>query len=141
MNLNLPDSAIILFLCMGIILLILCGVIIATIQISFRWRKEESPKLKSLLAVAFLQVLLGVLTVVVVGAIKNDPVLDLGIGAGVTILSGLFFQKLILKNAWKQTLGSWAIAAALQVVLVPVCSVVMAVGGVSITLLLYPPQF
>jgi len=97
--------------------------------------------LKFLVAIVFLQILLGVTTGFVVRAIKNDPFICVGTGLGITILSGLLFIKLILKYDWKQSLRIWAIAAGLQLVFVPVCLVVMLVGWVMFTLWLYPPQF
>jgi hypothetical protein len=121
-------------------LLVLCGIIAWTNRISFRLRKVELPKWRLLFAFAFLQILLGVLTIFVVRAIKNDPFLDIGSGLGVAILSGLVFIKMILKTGWKQALRVWVIAAGMQLVLVPVCSTAMLVVWVMLSFLLFPPQ-
>jgi len=139
MNQSSLGFAITMCLGLGFILLILCGIITLTTWISFRLRKVESPKLKFLVAIAFLQILLGGLTVFVVKAINDDPFLCFGTGLGVIFLSGLFFIRLIFKYGWKQSLHIWAIAAGMQLVLVPVCSVVMVGGLVGLIFTLYPP--
>jgi hypothetical protein len=135
------QPAITLFLGLGFILLVICGIITATIRKSFGIYKLNIPKLKLMFAVAFLQILLGVMTVFIVKGIKNDPFIAIGTGWGMTILSGLFFLKLILKNSWRQSLGVWALASAMQLVLVPICSAVLLVGWVMLLIWLYPPQF
>jgi hypothetical protein len=121
-------------------LVLLWGVISLTIWISFRLRKVEPPKFKFLFAIAFLQILLGILTIYVVDAINDEPSLYIGTGLGITILSGLLFIKMFLKNDWKQSLRIWAIAAIMQLVFVPVCSVVMLLGFFIIGFMLHPPQ-
>jgi hypothetical protein len=137
----LPYPVLALFFGLGCILLVICGVMTWTTRISFRLGKVEPPKLKFLVAVAFLQVLLGVLTVFALKAVKDDPVIDLGIGLGMIFLSGLFLQKLIIKTGWRQCLRIWCIATLIQLVLVPVCSLFLLVGLYLLLLLLYPPQF
>jgi hypothetical protein len=137
----LPDSSITLFIGLGFILLVVCGILACTIWTSIRLCKVEPPKLKFLFAMVFLQILLGGLTVFGVKSIKNDPLIDIGTGVGITFLSGILFIKLILKNGWKKSLRVWAVATGMQLVFVPVCSMVMAVGWVRLLLLLYPPQF
>lgn len=114
---------------------------IAEITKSFGINKVDIPKLKLLFAIAFLQILLGVMSVFIVKAIKNDPFIAIGTGFGITFLSGLFFLKFLLKNGWKQSLRVWAIAVAMQLVLVPICSVVILVVWVRFLYWLYPPQF
>lgn len=121
-------------------LVLLWGVISLTIWISFRLRKVEPPKFKFLFAIAFLQILLGILTIYVVDAVNDEPSLYIGTGLGITILSGLLFIKMFLKNDWKQSLRIWAIAAIMQLVFVPVCSVVMLLGFFIIGFMLHPPQ-
>lgn len=121
-------------------LVLLWGVISLTIWISFRLRKVEPPKFKFLFAIAFLQILLGILTIYVVDAINDEPSLYIGTGLGITILSGLLFIKIFLKNDWKQSLRIWAIAAIMQLVFVPVCSVVMLLGFFIVGFMLHPPQ-
>lgn len=120
--------------------LVLWGIIALTIRISFRLRKVESPKLKFILAIAFLQTLLGILTIFVVETIKYEPFLIIGTGLGITILSGLLFIKMFLKNDWKQSLRIWAIAAVMQMVFVPVCSGVMLLGWFVFYFMNHPPQ-
>ena len=132
---------IVLFLGLGLILFVLCGVIAWTIRISSRLSKAEPPRIWLLFAIAFLQVLLGGLTVFFIRDFSYDSFVVFGTSLGVIILSGLFFIKLILKNGWRRSLRVWAIAAAMQLVLVPICAVVLAVGWVMLLFWLHPPQF
>ncbi len=120
--------------------LVLWGIISLTIWISFRLRKVEPPKFKFLFAIAFLQILLGILTIYVVDAINDEPSLYIGTGLGITILSGLLFIKMFLKNDWKQSLRTWAIASVMQLVLLPVCSAVMLLGWFVFYFINHPPQ-
>ncbi len=129
-----------LFLGLGFILLILCGITTWTTWVSFRVNKMVIPKLKFLFTIAFLQILLGVMTVWIVKAIQDEPFIAIGTGLIIMLLSGLFFIKWILKNPWKLSLRVWAMAALMQVVLVPVCSVFMSVIGVWFLWRLFPPQ-
>ena len=128
------------FIGMVSIPLVLWGIIALTIRISFRLRKVESPKLKFIFAIAFLQTFLGILTLYVVETIKYEPFLIIGTGLGITILSGLLFIKMFLKNDWKQSLRIWAIAAVMQMVFVPVCSGVMLLGWFVFYFMKHPPQ-
>jgi hypothetical protein len=134
---------IVLLLSLGIIILALCGIITWTIRISFRLSKVDAPRLRFLFAIAFLQILLGGLTVYmtlfILKPIKDVLIIVFGTSAGIIILSGLFLIKLILKNGWRRSLRIWAIAAAMQLVLVPICSVTMWGGWVMLFLWLYPP--
>jgi hypothetical protein len=141
MSLFTLQPAITLFLGLGFVLLAIGGIITETIWKSLHIKKVDVPKLRLLLAIAFLQILLGVMTVFVVKGIKDDPFIAIGTGCGITILSGLFFLKLILKNSWKQSLGVWALASVMQLVLVPICSTVLLVGWVMALHWLYPPQY
>ena len=139
---QLPQlPVIILFLGLGVILLILCGVLAWITRMSFRLNKVDAPKTKSLFAVSFLQILTGVITALVVRAIKDEPLIALGTGMVMTLLSGILFMKLILKNGWKQSLHTWSLAAVMQLVLLPICSVVMSMIWVMFFLWLYPPQY
>lgn len=135
----LTGPVIVLLLGSGVILFILCGIITLTIRISIRLNKLEPPKLRFLFSIAFLQLLLGGLTVYALRTVNDDPYIDLGIGLGITFLSGLFLIKLILKNGWRRSLHIWAIAAAIQLVLVPICSAILMVGWLMLLFLLYPP--
>jgi len=135
----LDSFSISMFLGFGIILLILWGIMTGTNWISFRLAKVEHPKWLFLFAIAFLQILLGGLTLFVVRAIKIDPFLDVGTCLGITLLSSLFFIKLILKYGWKPALRIWGVVAGLQLVLLPVCSLVMLAVLVNFSFLFYPP--
>jgi hypothetical protein len=132
---------IVLLLGLAFMFLILCGVVTLTTRMSIRLAKVELPKLRTLFAIAFLQTLLGGLTVFILRAINNDPLIDIGIGLGMIFLSGLFLIKLILKYGWKQCLRVWGITTVLQLIILPACSVIMVIGWVMIFLRLYPPQF
>ena len=130
-----------LFLGLGLILLGLCVIISWTTRISFRINKLEPPGSKHLFAAAFLQILLGVITLMIVRTIKNEALISIGSGLAITLLSGLFIIKWMLKQDWKQALRLWAVAAALQLVALPVGSVVMLVILVMILNWIYPPQY
>jgi len=132
---------ILLFLGLAVILLILCGVLAWTTRISFRLNKVDAPKTKPLFAIAFLQILAGVIAVFVVRTIKNDPLIALGASLVIMLVSGIFLMELILKMGWKQSLRIWGIAAAVQLVLAPVCSAVMAITWAMILFWLFPPQY
>lgn len=121
-------------------LVLLWGVISLTIWISFRLRKLEPPKLRFIIAIAFLQILLGLLTMYVVEVIKYEPFLIIGTGLGIIILSDLLFIKMFLKNDWKQSLRVWAIASVMQLVFLPVCSAVMLLGWFVFAFMNHPPQ-
>jgi hypothetical protein len=136
----LAYPVLVMFLGLGFVLLILCVVIAWTTRISFRLAKQGPPGSGTLFAVAFLQVLLGVLAVLALKTIKTVPVIFAS-GLGMMILSGLFLQKWLIKVGWRQCLRTWGIAAALQLVIVPVASLVLVMGLVSLLLLLYPPQY
>jgi hypothetical protein len=76
----------------------------------------------------------------VVERIKYEPFLIIGTGLGVIILSDLLFIKIFLKNDWKQSLRTWAIASVMQLVLLPVCSAVMLLGWFVFYFINHPPQ-
>lgn len=132
---------IILFLGLGFILFSLCGIIAWTIRISLRLNKMDAPKTKPLYLISLLQIMAGVIMVLVVRAIKDEPLIAIGTGLVLTLLSGILFMKLILKKDWKQSLYVWGIAVALQLALLPACSLVMSVAWVMFIIWLYPPQY
>ncbi len=94
----------------------------------------------ALFSVAFLQIVLGIGTVLGVKAFNDDPLLCLGTGLGILLVSGLFWIKLLLKTSWKQALRVWAVAAGIQLVAVPVSAGVLVAGWIMVTFLLFPPQ-
>jgi len=130
-----------LLLGLGLILLVLCVIIFWTTRISFLINKLEPPSSKLLFAAAVLQILLGVITLLTVRAIKNEPLISIASGLAMTLLSGLFLIKWMLKKDWKQALRLWAVAAALQLAALPVGSAVMLVILVMILIWIYPPQY
>ena len=140
---NIPDQqpAIVLFLGLGLILLVLCVIISWTTRISFRINQLEPPGSQPLFAAAILQILLGVITLMIVRTIKNEPLISIGSGLAITLLSELFVIKWMLKKSWKQALRLWAVAAALQLVALPVGSVVMLLILMMILNWIYPPQY
>jgi hypothetical protein len=141
MNRIYSDAVLFLIAGLGLMLLVLSGVVTVTTRLGMRLGKVEPKKLGLVFLFALLQVLLGVATVYAVRAIHNDPWIDIGAGLGMTLLSGLLFVKVMLKGAWKSSLRVWAIAAALQTVLIPACGWVMLLGWVALSFLLYPPQY
>jgi hypothetical protein len=120
--------------------LVLWGIMALTIRIGFRFGKLEPPKLRFIFAIAFLQTLLGILTIYVVERIKYDPFLIIGASLGVIILSDLLFIKMFLKNDWKRSLRIWAITVVMQLVLLPACSAVMLLGWFVFYFMNHPPQ-
>jgi hypothetical protein len=118
---------------------ILCGIIAWTTRKSFIWRKAESPKLWLLFVIAFLQILIGVIIVLAVKGIINNPVIAIGSGLGVLILSGCFWIKIFLKHSWKQSLRLWSYAAGIQLVLLPVCVAAVTIIWLMLTFTLFPP--
>jgi hypothetical protein len=133
--------AIVLFFGLGLILLALCVIISWTTRISFRINKLEPPGSQPQFAAAFLQIMLGVITLMIVRTIKNEPLISIGSGLAITLLSELFVIKWMFKKTWKQALRLWAAAAALQLVTLPVGSVVMLLILVTILNRIYPPQY
>jgi hypothetical protein len=103
--------------------------------------KVAAPKTKLLFAIAFLQILAGVIAVFVVRMINNYPLIALGTGLVIMAASGILLMKLVLKMGWKQSLRIGGIAAIVQLVLTPGCSLVMAMTWTKILLWLYPPQY
>lgn len=124
-----------------ILLIVLCGIIAWTTRKSFIWRKTEPPRLWLLFIIAFLQILLGVITVFAVKWINNNPIIALGFGLGILILSGCIGIKLFLKFSWKQSLHLWSYAAVMQLVLLPVCAAALNIAWLMLTFRLFPPQF
>jgi hypothetical protein len=139
MSLPYSTSTFFLLVGLGLILFVLLGIITLTTRFSLRLGKQEPPSLKLLFPIAFLQVVLGSLTVFAARTIHNDPWIDIGAGLGVTILSGLFFIKVMLKIGWKRCLRVWIVAALLQIVLVPLGSGIFLVGWLMLYFFLYPP--
>jgi hypothetical protein len=136
----LSDSSIFSRFSLVSIPLVLLGIMILTTWISFRLSKVEPPKSKFMFAAAFLQILLGILTIYVVELIKYAPFLMIGTGLGITVLSNLLFINMFLKDSRKQPLCIWAFAAVLQMVFVPVCSGGMLLGWFVFYFMDHPPQ-
>ena len=136
----LSDSSIFSVIGLVSIPLVLLGIMVMTTWISFRLSKVGPPKLKFMVAIAFLQILLGISTFYVVELIKYAPFLMIGTSLGITILSNLLFIKMFLKDGWKQPLRIWAFAAVLQMVFLPVFSGGMLVGWFVFYFMNHPPQ-
>jgi hypothetical protein len=141
MNIIVQQPAITLLLGLGLILLVFCVIIAWTIRISFRINKLASPGSKNLFAAAFLQILLGVITLLTVRVIKDAPLISIGSGLAIILLSGLFLIKWMLKKDWKHALRLWAVAALMQLLALPAGSVAMLVILVMILNWIYPPQY
>jgi hypothetical protein len=137
----LPNSSTTLFIGLGFYLLIVCGIITWTIWTSLHLSKVEPPKFRFLFVMVLVQFLLGGLTLLGVRSIRNDPFMDIGSGLVIIFLSGIVFIRLILKKSWKTSLRVWFVATGMQLVFVPICSVIMVMGWSRLLLLLYPPQF
>jgi hypothetical protein len=135
------QPAITLFLGLGLILLVLCVIITWTTRISFRINKVEPPGSKPLFAIAFLQIILGITTLLTVKYINDEPFLSIGCALAMTLLSGLVLIKWRLKKNWKQALYLWAVAAVLQLAALPVVAAILLVILFAILYWLYPPQY
>jgi hypothetical protein len=124
----IEPSEVFFYLSLGFLLITLCGIIAVTIRISLRLNKVDAPKLRWLLWIALLQILLGVISIIIesiFGPTKEEALIAFVTPLGATLLSGILFIKLILKTGWKQSLRVWGLAAAMQLVLLPVCSFVL----------------
>ena len=112
-----------------------------TYLFSFLVLKIDRPKFKWLILIAFLQVLLGTLTFITI-IILEDYSFNMGIvflfALAVMLLSGLFLGKLLLNYSWKQTLSIWAVAGGIQVVVGPICSLILAFISFLIAILSLP---
>jgi hypothetical protein len=122
-----------------VLFVVLCGIIAWTTRKSFVWRKTESPKLRLLFIMAFLQILLGVIVVFAAKAINNNPIIALVSGLVVLILSGCIWIKIVLKQSWEQSLRLWSYAAIMQLVLLPVCATILNIAWLMLTFTLFPP--
>jgi len=122
-------------------LLILGGIVTVITRLSLRINKAAIPQLKSLLAIAFLQILVDAMVAAALWGKLANPVLGLVVGIGITILSGLPIMKWLLHRGWKQTLGVWGVAAGFELVLLPICTVILLVIYVNIMLQIFPPVY
>jgi hypothetical protein len=127
--------------CLVVILAAFWGGIAWTTRVSFRLDREWQGSLKRIPLLALLQVALGVGAVVLLRAIHNDPLLDLGVGLGVVLLSGLFLMKWFFARPWKATLRIWVVAAAQQFILLPVSGVVLGFLLIMLLTVIFPPQY
>jgi hypothetical protein len=134
-----PLISLLIGLC--IILLILCGIVVLTTWTSIRLSKVQIPKLRILFIVAFLQILLGVVVTAILRAMKVGPLTGVGAGIGTTILAGFLIMKLVLHNSWKQALRVWGVAAAMQLILIPICLVVLLAILMMLSYWIYPPIY
>jgi uncharacterized iron-regulated membrane protein len=124
-----PLSSIVLFLSLGLTLMILSGVMVWTFRISLRLNKVDAPKLRWLFLIAFIQILFGIMSIVletIFGLTRGEAFLVCcATPLGATLLSGILVIKLVIKTNWKQSLRVWSLAAIMQLILLPVCSVVL----------------
>jgi hypothetical protein len=130
-----------LVLSLVLILVILHELLRLTLRFTHRLLKFDYPQGHSLRIIAILQVLVGILVTVALRFIHNDPILDLGIGGGLMLLSGILFIKIILKYPWKITLLVWGVALIMQLVVVPVVTMVLLAVFVLLAITLFPPQY
>ena len=134
-----PLISLLIGLC--IILLMLCGIVVLTTWTSIRLSKVQIPKLRILFIVAFLQILLGVGVTAILRAVKVEPLTGVGAGIGTTILAGFLIMKMVLHSSWKQALRVWGVAAAMQLILIPICLVVLLAILMMLSYWIYPPVY
>jgi hypothetical protein len=130
-----------IFISLGVILMLLCGIIAWTYKLSIRINKFEDPKFGILFGIAFVQTLLGVIVTAILRAMKFEPFAGLGAGIGTVVLSGILILKLSLQYNWKQTLQLWGIAGVMQLVLIPICLLMLSVVFFLLLYWIYPPVF
>lgn len=131
------------FLVLGLILLlvIIHDLLRSTLHFTHRLLKFEYPQGHALRLIAILQILVGILVTVILRSIHNDPILDLGLGGGLMLLSGIPLIKLFLKYPWKITLLVWGVAVIMQVVVVPVVTMIVIAIFIFLASLIFPPQY
>lgn len=137
----LSSSTLFLILSLILLLVILHILLRGTLRFSHRLLKFDLPKGHSLRLIAVIQVLIGILTTIILRLIHNDPILDLGVGAAVMLLSGLPLIKVFLKYPWKLTWLVWGVAVIMQLVVVPVVTLVTLAIFILLASLLFPPQY
>jgi len=130
-----------IFISLGVILLLLCGIITWTYKLSIRINKVESSKFGILFGIAFVQILLGVIVTAVLRAMKAEPLPGIGAGIGTVVLFGIPILKLSLHRNWKQTIQLWGIAGVMQLVLIPICLLILSVVFFLLLYWIYPPVF
>jgi hypothetical protein len=124
-----------------IILLLLCGILAWTYKMSIRINKLDGFKFGIRFEVAFVQILLGVVITAVLRALKFEPITEIAAGIGTAILVGIPALKVFVRLAWKPTLRVWGVAAVMQLVLIPICSLILVMVFIMLLLWLYPPVF
>lgn len=124
-----------------LLLLLVCGILAWTYGISIRINKSEGFRFGIRFKVAFVQTLLGVVITAGLREWKFEPITAIAVGIGTTILAGIPALKLFVRLAWKPTLRLWGVAAVMQLVLIPICSSILAVIFFLLLLWLYPPVF
>jgi len=94
---------------------------------------------KPIYMLAYSQVLLGAMVVLVLWELNaGAPAADLT-GIGVTLLSGFPLMHWFFKKSWKETLPLWGVAAGFEVVLFPICLVILLIILLAILGRIYVP--
>ncbi len=141
MSKSIPDASIVMLTGFGVIFLILCGIMAWILRRSHRLGKLDAPRARLRFLVAFLQIVLGIGTILVLREFEISPTNSILSGAGVAFASGLLFIKFLFKYEWKPALRIWAIATGLNVLIVPVCAGVLLISWIMVCFILFPPQF
>lgn len=112
--------------------LIWLGFMMAIYRICLRIMKIPNPTWKMLLLIVFLQSLFGAAVTAASWAVKLDPFVGIGFGIGAVILAGIPVLKWLLRQDWKSTLQLWGVTGIAQVVLLPICLIVLATTLVAL---------
>jgi hypothetical protein len=112
-----------------------------TYLLSFLVLKIDRPKFKWLILIAFIQMVLFYITMIriIIANLGNFNIITIFLYAlAVLLLSGLFLVKLFFKCSWKQSLSIWAVAGGFQLVVVPLCFMILIIISILIAMLSMP---
>jgi hypothetical protein len=134
-------SVIALLVELGIIVLILDGVIVLTYRFSGHLNRVSLPGTGALLSWSFLPLLMGAGVVWLLRARGAGPIVGLGSGLAVVVLMCLPALKLAVGSGWKIILRLWGTAAAMQILVLPLCLVPLLFAAAALLLSLFPPVY
>jgi hypothetical protein len=123
------------------LVLILAYLLALLLRLCSRIAKVPLPGWGTRYVASLVQVVVGVAVALMMRTIGSGPYIGIGIGLGVIILTGLFFYKFFFKLPWAQALKLWGVAAAFQVFLLPMFTVLLIFGLMTVLLWIFPPQF
>lgn len=137
------DSAPVYILIIGIVLLalMLAYLLALHLRLCFHLVKAPLPGWGARYAAALCQVTAGIAIALIFRELGSGPYLGIGVGLGAIILTGLFLYKLFFKLVWSEALKLWGVAAIFQVFLLPIFTVLLIFGLMSVMTWFFPPQY